>query len=193
MAPSTPSDASLHDELARLGALVRQRRTEQGLSVEALAGTAGLSSGIVSMIERGQGNPSLSTLQRLALSLDLPLGQFFQGPGTSGSVVRADARKKLHPTEGLVYELLTPDLNRKLEMLRIQIPPGWSNENQPFLHDGEECVHLVSGWLQIHVGHDDFELWTGDTITYDPGLPHWYHNPSDQPAHTLGVVTPPSF
>ncbi|HET7304007.1 MAG TPA: helix-turn-helix domain-containing protein [Segeticoccus sp.] len=186
-------DSGLGRELARLGALVRQRRTSRGLSVETLADVAGLSAGIVSMIERGRGNPSLSTLQKLAASLDLPLGQFFQGPRTKGLVVRADARKKLHPTEGLVYELLTPDLNRQLEMLRIQIPPGWNNRNQPFQHRGEECVHLVSGWLQIHVGGEDFELRSGDTITYDPSLPHWYDNPSGEAAHTLGVVTPPSF
>lgn len=186
-------DARFHEELVSIGALVRERRLARRLSVETLADNAGLSAGIVSMIERGQGNPSLSTLQKLAFALQIPLGQFLQGPRSTGMLVRADARKRLHPPEGLVYELLTPDLNRSLEMLRIQIPAGFDNRTQPFRHRGEECVHLLTGELQIHVGDEAFELGAGDTITYDPSFPHWYHNPTKEIALTLGVVTPPSF
>lgn len=193
MEQDTELDERFRADLHAIGALVRRQRQELRLSVEALAQQAGLSAGIVSTVERGRGNPSLSTLQKLSFALKLPLGQFLQGPRSSGMVVRPEARKRLLPTEGLVYELLTPDLNRSLEMLRIQIPPGFDNAKQPFLHPGEECVHLLSGRLQIFVGEQAHELSGGDTITYDPSLPHWYRNPTEEMAITLGVVTPPSF
>ncbi len=46
-------------EIAALGEAVRTTRTERGW--EQLARESGLSVGIVSQIERGQGNPALST------------------------------------------------------------------------------------------------------------------------------------
>ena len=193
--PARTTDAG-NDLVAGLGHTIKSARLEKGLTVEQLARQAGVSTGLISQLERGRGNPSFLILQRLAKALELPFGHFMQGPTTqSGMVVRADERKRLvvpHPTE-IVHELLTPDLRGSLEVLRTSLPPEWSNEEQPFQHAGEECVHLLSGRLHVSVGASDWELGEGDTITYDSGLPHWYANRGPEPAVVIGVVTPPSF
>jgi len=179
-----------------LGRAIKAARRERGLTVEGLARKAGVSTGLISQLERGFGNPSFLTLQRLAEALELPFGHFMQGPPSqNGMVVRADQRKRLimpHPTE-IVHELLTPDLRGSLEVLRTNLPPGWSNEDQPFHHPGEECVHVLSGSLRVTVGSSSWELAEGDSITYDSATPHWYANHTDQPAVVIGAVTPPSF
>ncbi len=164
------------------------------MTVEALAHAAGVSTGSISQLERGQGNPAFLTLRRLAEALGLPVVHFVQGPPSKGMVVRAAERKRLHlPDADLVYELLTPSLQGRLEVLRTQIPAGWSNQSKPFVHEGEECVHLLSGRLEVVVGTARFELEEGDSITYDASQPHWYHNGADAAALILGAVTPPSF
>jgi transcriptional regulator with XRE-family HTH domain len=182
--------------VAGLGRAIRAARRAQGLTVERLAREAGVSTGLISQLERGLGNPSFLTLQRLAEALELPFGHFMQGPQPQGGmVVRADQRKRLitaQPTE-IVHELLTPDLRGSLEMLRTSVPPGWSNEDQPFHHKGEECVHVLSGTLQVTVGSSSWDLATGDSITYDSDTPHWYANHTDTPVIIIGAVTPPSF
>ena len=179
-----------------LGRSVRAARLDKGLTVEGLARVAGVSTGLISQLERGKGNPSFLTLQRLAEALELPFGHFMQGPKPqAGMVVRADQRKRLvlpHPTE-IVHELLTPDLRGSLEVLRTTVPPGWSNEAQPFHHPGEECVHVLEGSLEITVAKSAFQLAAGDSITYDSSALHWYANRWDQPALIIGAVTPPSF
>ena len=166
------------------------------MTVERLGRQAGVSTGLISQLERGLGNPSFLTLQRLAEALELPFGHFMQGPQPEGGmVVRAGERKRLimpHPTE-IVHELLTPDLRRSLEVLRTSVPPGWSNEEQPFHHRGEECVHILSGSLQVSVGSSRFDLAEGDSITYDSATLHWYTNTTSEPALIIGAVTPPSF
>jgi transcriptional regulator with XRE-family HTH domain len=183
------------DEVVLLGRVLRETRVAAHLSVEALAATAGVSAGSISQLERGRGNPSFLTLRRLAAALQVPLGHFLQGPDTGPMVVRADRRKHLRlPTEpGLVYELLTPDLGGTLEVLRSQIPPGFDNRGRPFQHDGEECVHLLSGTLQVGIGGRRFELADGDSITYDSSVPHYWVNASGIVAVIIGAVTPPSF
>jgi transcriptional regulator with XRE-family HTH domain len=55
---------------------VKVRRTELGLSQEALAFEANLDRPYVSLIEVGRKQPSLSVLSSLARGLDLGLGEF---------------------------------------------------------------------------------------------------------------------
>ena len=114
---------------------------------------------------------------------------------TAARVVRRHQRKLLQLGEnGLAWQLLTPNLQAKLEVLKTTVPPGFSNEEAPFQHEGEECVYLVSGdSLQITVDDELFTLEEGDAITYDSGKSHWYHNPTETDAVVIGVVTPPSF
>lgn len=197
MSPETDNDSPTTDDLTRLGRLIRERRSGT-YTVEALAKRAGVSAGLISQIERGRANPSFNTLSKLARALGLRIGDLLLDPrndsGPARMVVRRDERKRLQAgRSGLVYELLTPDLQRSLEVLRTQVPPGFQNETQPFQHAGEECVHLVTGTLEVSVADENFRLEAGDSITYDPSRPHWWHNPASDAAVIIGAVTPPSF
>jgi transcriptional regulator with XRE-family HTH domain len=195
---ATP-DAAGAEEKARsdalsLGRLVRSIRVSKDLSIEALAKASGVSAGGISQIERGVGNPAFTTLVKLAYGMQVPVGSFLRTDAEpTGMVVRPDRRKRLVPSEGLVYELLTPDLNRRLEVLRVQIACGFDNSEQPFIHEGEECVHLLSGELLIYIDGTECKLEEGDSITFSSPVPHWYRNPFPQPAIIFSAVTPPSF
>lgn len=54
----------------RFGVVVRQRREAAGLSQEALADASGLHRTYISLLERGQRNPSLEVISALARGLD---------------------------------------------------------------------------------------------------------------------------
>jgi transcriptional regulator with XRE-family HTH domain len=185
------------EALAHVGAMLRRLRRERGLTVESLAVTAGISAGLISQLERGIGNPSFSTLFKLAYNLEVPLGTFLSDPAdtTGRKVVRKHERRRLQlPGEAIVYELLTPDLQRALQMLLARIPPRFDSVGEPFRHPGEECLHVLSGRIEIFVSEDEmYELSEGDSITYDSNLPHWYRNPADEWAEVIGAVTPPSY
>jgi transcriptional regulator with XRE-family HTH domain len=177
-----------------LGQLVRSIRISRGMSIEGLAKAAGVSAGGISQIERGAGNPAITTLMKIAQGMQVPVGSFLQADQEpQGLLVRKENRKRLVPSEGLIYELLTPDLKRRLEVLRVQIAPGFDNSERPFTHEGEECVHLLEGELLIYIGGTEYHLEEGDSITYDPAVPHWYRNPFSRPSLGFGVITPPGF
>ena len=73
------SDASIGLHMAFVGKVVRDARRGR-FSVEDLSARAGVSSGLISQVERGLGNPSVTTLLKLARALDLPLNAFFEAP-----------------------------------------------------------------------------------------------------------------
>src|SRR5690554_5169559 len=180
----------------RLGAMIRRARGER-YTVQELARRAGIAAGSLSQIERGKGNPSFRTLQKIADALGLRIGDLVEAATESvrgPMVVRRHERARLQlGFDGLVYELLTPNLRGALEMLETRIPPGFSNQTNPFRHEGEECVLVLEGDLRVCVGDTEHELHTGDAITYDPALPHWWANETDREATVVGAVTPPSF
>ena len=70
--------------MTAVGALVLQLRREAGYSLGTLATAAGLSPGLLSQIERGQGNPSLTTLIKLSQALKVPVGRFFDTKDQGG-------------------------------------------------------------------------------------------------------------
>lgn len=180
--------------MTAVGALVLQLRREAGYSLGTLATAAGLSPGLLSQIERGQGNPSLTTLIKLSQALKVPVGRFFDTKDQGGALVRRADRRRLEVAEdNLIYELLTPHMNGHLGMLRAQIAAGWDNEDAPFVHPGEECVTIIQGRLHVCVNGLGYDLEEGDSLTYDSSLPHWYRNPTSKDAVLIGAMTPPSF
>lgn len=195
-----PAGASGGDgSVAAVGATVRSTRRLLGLTVEALASRAGVSTGALSQLERGRGNPSLLTLQRLADALSIPLVQLLQGGAEpEHHVVRAGQRPRL-PASGddtresqVLRELLTPSGGR-LQVIRSEVPPGFSNEGRSYRHLGQECVFVLSGRLRVGVGQEIVDLAEGDTITYDCTTAHWWSNPDTETTVVLGAVTPLAF
>lgn len=183
--------------MIQLGQIVRDFRADAGMSLNALASASGVSAGLLSQIERGNGNPSYNTLIKLAHALGVRVGDFFGGQDPEpklAELVKADSRRRLLLSEReMVYELITPSMNGRLGMIRAQVAAGWSNETVPFLHEGEECVLVVEGSLVVVVGGERYELAEGDALTYDASVPHWYANEGDRPAVFVGAMTPPSY
>ncbi len=62
----------------RLGKRLKQLRQEQGWSQEAFAAEAKLDRSYVGGIERGERNPSLKNIARLADTLSVPIGTLFE-------------------------------------------------------------------------------------------------------------------
>lgn len=193
---SSPDPSWPEDPAVLLGAAIRAARADTK-TVNELAKDAGISAGLLSQIERGLGNPSYRTLHKLADALGIRIGDLLEAASPVDDlarVVRRDGRTRIQfGSEGLVYELLTPNLRGRLEMLQTSIPPGFSNERDPFVHTGEECVLLIEGELTVDVAGERDVLAAGDAITIDASKPHWWHNHTEHPALIVGAVTPPTF
>jgi len=185
---------------ASIGVTLRASRGSR-YSIEELARLSGVSAGRISQLERGLANPSFATLWKLSKALDLPFGAFFNDPGSSerersegASVVRSHERKRISlPRDGLLYELLTPNVQRKLEVFRYQLPPRFDNSRAPLHHEGEELVHVLTGSIIVSVADELYELNEGDSITYNADQPHYNKNDTDNIAIAIAAITPPSF
>lgn len=205
--PTDPAAADAPITMAALGAQLRSLRKSRELTLEQLAARSGVSAGLLSQVERGQGNPSFNTLVQVAHALSVPVASLFRTEATGSPVVRRADRRRIdiHAADALgagaggaaaeptVTELLTPSLAGALEVLIIEVPPGYSTEATPFTHEGEEFGLILEGRHEVHLADATYTLEPGDSITYSSRLPHWYRNPGDEPVRSLWVITPPTF
>ena len=179
-----------------VGKEIKRLRKVRGRTLEQLASGAGVSAGLLSQVERGQGNPSFNTLVQVAHALGIPVARLMAGEQLSSPVVRREDRRQLNlgGNDHLVLmELLTSRLDSALEAIRIVAEPGYSSEDTPFVHDGEEFGIVLEGTHAVNVGGAHYVLQAGDSISYSSTIPHWYENPGDVTSVSLWVVTPPSF
>ena len=70
MVPRTPQDPKSQ---RALGSAIRALRNKQGVSQESLANNAGITPNMLSLIERGEGNPSWVTVRGIAAALGVPV------------------------------------------------------------------------------------------------------------------------
>ena len=64
-----------------IGARIKELRRQSGLTQEKLAEAVGLDARHLSRLEVGRHFPSLDSLERISVALNVPLVEFFQFPG----------------------------------------------------------------------------------------------------------------
>jgi len=175
-----------------VGELVRRLREQRGLTLRALGGATGFSPSFLSQLENGLVSPSISSMERIANTLGVTLGEFFASLGSSegGLVVRAAARAQLpsgwsHAT----LEALSPmQRGRLVEPLLVTLEPGGRSSKHPTAKAREEFAFVMEGDLALTLGPDTFRLAAGDSVTILRGELRRWRNEGSRPARILVVL-----
>lgn len=180
--------------MADLGNRIRTKRLEQNMSIKEMAERTGLTSGFISQVERNQTEPSITSLRKISEALDVAVFNFFIDEVNNNSVVRKNQRQMLKfPDSHLVYELLSPDLNRQMEMFFATLESGAATCDEPLSHKGEEVIFVLSGKMEIQIGNEKYDLDEGDSIYYFANVPHRIVNTGDIDLEFISTITPPRF
>lgn len=179
-----------------LGADLRALRKSRGLTLVELAKTLGRSVGWLSQVERDKSDPSIGDLRAISKALDVPMSILFAHkyvPAEElGYVVRAGARRRLGSgEEGLIEELLSPDLTDDFEMVHSTFEPR-SRQQRPAIRPTQEVGYVISGRLKLRIGERQFDVEPGDSFRIR-GEEYEWHNPYDEPAVVIWVIAPPVY
>lgn len=172
----------------RLGEIVRDLRSRQGLSLRALASRAGFSPSFVSQIERGQASPSISSLERLAQALGVTLGEFFR-PVATARVTRLGERAELTSawSHAQIEALGPTGPGRALEPMMITLAPGGQSGGRPYSHGGDEFAFVFEGTVRLTLDAEVHDLARGDAATFPAEIPHRWENAGPEPARIVVV------
>ena len=181
-----------------LGGVIRGAREKHELTLQETAKRTRLSVSYLSQIERNLLHPSVGTLKTIAEALGIPAGKLMFPAATHPrralvATQRKGERKRIvFPKSSIEYELLTPDLRRRVSMLWLTAKPG-AESGPPSTHDGEDGVVVLKGKLSVEIGGVWHELKAGDSIYFSSAMPHRWCNRGATEAEAIWVSSPPSF
>jgi transcriptional regulator with XRE-family HTH domain len=181
-----------------VGPKLRRLRKSRGLTLSEVAQRAGCSESMVSKIETGRVNPSLTMIRGLTAALDVNMAALFENGGDRSVVSRTGQRPRINDDalrsgDGVILErLVAQNGDTQLQAnIHIVLPGGASDGT--IAHVGEEMGYLLEGELELTVGQETYRLKPGDSFHFRSELPHGYRNLGDSVVRILWVNTPPTF
>jgi transcriptional regulator with XRE-family HTH domain len=174
-----------------VGERIRQLRLGLGLSVRTLAAKTGVSPSLISQVEHGHVTPSIGSLERVAMALEVSLGTFFADPEPNpAQPVRVNARQKLTSTWSWVsIEALRPMKGAgMLEPILLSMAPGGRSGTFLTVGAGEKFALVLDGEVTLRLGDEEHGLRPGDAITFAAAMPHQLENTGAEPACVV-IVT----
>ena len=184
-ADASPMDVDVGQSLRRL-------RIEQEFSLRALAEASELNINTLSLIENGKISPSVSTLQKLALALNVPIASFFEVGAEKRNVIhqKAGYRPRATFAHGVLEDLGTELAGHWAEPFVVTLEPGADSGETPILHTGLELVYCLEGSIAYTIESQQYGLDPGDSLLFESRLPHRWMNAGTEPARSLLVLCP---
>jgi transcriptional regulator with XRE-family HTH domain len=182
-----------------VGQRVRDCREAQGVSLRELARRTDLTPQFLSQVELGQANTSIGSLRRISEALNVNLYYFLRdddvlAPPQHVPVVRSGHRARLSsPDSKVEYELLTPDVTRKMQVICGQVKAGSGNVVRHFGIATEEWIYVLCGQLAVRLETEEYVLQPGDAIYFDGEKLRSIECASPGEARWISVITPPAL
>lgn len=195
MQPRNP--ASTPDEPPRVGDTLAGLRQAASLSLEALSRKAGVSKSMLSQIERGQANPTVAVVWRLANALGVTMGDLLGNPppasAASIELLGAHAAPAIRSPDGLCeLRILGPiSLAGQFEWYVLTVQAGGMLESQAHEAGTREHLSVMSGTLEVRSDALVQRVRTGETARYAADRPHHIRNGGKGPANAWLVVVHP--
>ncbi len=177
----------------KVGALIRARRRQLRMTLQALSDAAGVSVSHLSVIERDEATPSLGTLAQVARHLDVGMDYFIAVPDPQTGLTRAGERRHFAVDgSSIVYERIAADFaGNVLSSFILHIPPGYRSETVS--HEGEEILFVLEGSIVDRLDDEEMVLGAGDSLHFRGNRPHSWSNDGDRTARVLWIGTLPIF
>jgi transcriptional regulator with XRE-family HTH domain len=193
-----------------MGDRLRAARRSHHLSLRELAKRLGVSPSLISQVETGRAQPSVSSLYAIAAELNVSLDELLFNdasragkngrPGALASmprvvspgapVQRAGDRKEIRLASGVTWDRLTTESVPGIDFLYVTYEVGGASspEHEFQRHGGHEWGFVLEGVLGVTIGFEDHELGPGDAISIDSTVPHRMYNRGDVPVHGIWFV-----
>ncbi|SHE40968.1 transcriptional regulator, XRE family with cupin sensor [Lampropedia hyalina DSM 16112] len=181
-----------------VGAVIRELRLKEGLTIAQVAELAGLSRGMLSKIETGSTMAGLDTLARIARALGVAMSVLFSKYDTSTAsaqhvkngagmeVVRRGTKS------GHTYHLLAYGQGPVKSFEPFLITMEDDSQTYPtFQHPGTEFLYMLEGVLEYRCGQQSYVLEPGDALSFNGEIPHGPGELTQTPIKFLSIIVYP--
>jgi mannose-6-phosphate isomerase-like protein (cupin superfamily) len=178
-----------------VGAHLRAVRTMYGLSQRELAKRAGVTNGLISLIEQNRVSPSVSSLKKVLDGIPMSLAEFFTLDLSASPQVffKGDELTDLGDRSVSLRLVAARRPNRAMSVMHERYAPGADTGADMLRHQGEEGGVVVRGRVELTVGGESRVLGPGDAYYFSSAIPHRFRNTGQEPCEIISASTPPTF
>ena len=165
---------------AKIGENLKKIRKSRGLTIDSLSLSSGVSKSMISEIERGIRNPSITILWNLANTLKIPLNYFLKDDDlNSPAIYKMGDHSSIDCNGYSFHPLMNFDEDKKFEIYFNEYKPSSQTEATYHFNGVEEYVLITSGSLVLCLEDKKFTANEGEVIHFIADKLHYYCNETD--------------
>lgn len=178
-------------QVKQIAARVHELREILGISAEKVAADINVTSGVYLGYENGQDDIPVGKLYLIANALGVDPTVLLIGDEprmTDCTVVRQGKGISVERYKGYKFTSLAYNyINRQMEPMIVSLEPS---EKKPELviHEGQEFNYILDGTVSVILRDREYILKAGDSIYFNPAIPHGQKAVGGEPARFLTVI-----
>ena len=159
---------------------LKRIRKSKNMSLDMLAERTGVSKSMLGQIERGESNPTVSTIGKIVEGLKVPFEQLIYNRKEIMVVPSPEEAPVCKAKEGeyRIYVMLPYDAGRNFEM-----------ESESHGEQTWEYLTVVSGEVELILEDSSFLVKTGGSLYFACDRKHVYHNVGETKAVLNMIIT----
>jgi transcriptional regulator with XRE-family HTH domain len=178
-----------------IGGKIKELREKRELTMKRLAELVQCTPSLISQLEKGKADPSISTLKKIAEALNANIVDFFSFETAEDDVVtRADKRvvMQMPRWDARIQSLIRAIGKKKMQPFYTVIKPGGGSHGL-YSHIGEEFGIVLQGEMELTLEGKTYKVGKNDSFYFSSQTPHDWNNYGKEDVVVVWVITPPTF
>lgn len=173
-----------------IGNKLKDIRNKRNLSLDEVTKLTGVSKAMLGQIERGQSNPTVSTLWKIATGLKVSFSFFIDENQDDLKVVNQDEINPIIEDDDKMrlFPIFPFDANKGFEIFTIELEPECNHISTPHNNGVEEYIIVTEGEIELSVNDKKFILKKGNSIKFVANKPHVYKNKKNSKAVFQNII-----
>lgn len=167
---------------------VKRLREGKGWSQSQLAEKAEMSKVIISQIEKGDANPTINTIWKLAKAFSLPYTSLLDPPEAKAVYVKKTETSEMTDGEYRIFNYYPSSRERDFEIYQFEVEPNSEHTSMGHSSKSFEYIMMTEGELKVKICGDEYDLTADDALYFEADSEHTYINPTNETARAWMII-----
>ncbi len=164
-----------------IGENIKRIRKIRNMTLDELSERANVSKSMISEIERGFRNPSITIVWNLANALKVPLNRLLKGENVSEPTIYRVKQSVQPGGAGFsVSSVVDFDPEKKFEIFFCSYEPSTATVRSADFDGAEEYALVAQGTLTVNIRDQKYEITEGEVLRFSANQEHCYSNETDR-------------
>lgn len=161
---------------------LRRIRNTRNLSLDKLSEITGISKSMLGQIERGESNPTISTIWKITTGLRVSLTDLIEITAPNTMLITKNDITPLFEDNKKVcsYPFFRENKGKNFEMMQVTIEPTGKLSSIAHIGGTKEYIIVFKGELTLYLDNKVYKISEGQAFQFDADKNHIYENQSNE-------------